>query len=237
MTRRARRAVLGRARTPRPSGCRRSRRPPATGADSWRRGRRCPRRFSSSAVQSSACATGASIGSSSSRSSGPAVRRRRRFRMMIASLPYRAARHLFSRWCARSPSSGSHPDPHSTWRTTAGAAHQPGAGPSPGRGRPGPHPPGDDPHPDRGRLQPDLRRRPERPPPIPGHPHRPRPVPAHRPVRRRHLGACTAVKAAARNRTGTVRPVGSCPTGGRRRRRRRRRPTGGRCSCSRRLTA
>ena len=53
MTRRARRAVLGRARTPRPSGCRRSRRPPATGADSWRRGRRCPRRFSSSAVQSS----------------------------------------------------------------------------------------------------------------------------------------------------------------------------------------
>lgn len=118
--------------------------------------------------------------------------------MMIASLPYRAARHLFSRWCARSPSSGSHPDPHSTWRTTAGAAHQPGAGPSPGRGRPGPHPPGDDPHPDRGRLQPDLRRRPERPPPIPGHPHRPRPVPAHRPVRRRHLGACTAVKAAAR---------------------------------------
>ena len=83
--------------------------------------------------------------------------------MMIASLPYRAARHLFSRWCARSPSSGSHPDPHSTWRTTAGAAHQPGAGPSPGRGRPGPHPPGDDPHPDRGRLQPDLRRRPERP--------------------------------------------------------------------------
>jgi len=63
-----------------------------------------------------------SIGSSSSRSSRPAVRRRRRFRMMIASLPYRAARHLFSRWCARSPSSGSHPDPHSTWRTTAGSA-------------------------------------------------------------------------------------------------------------------
>jgi len=38
MTRRARRAVLGRARTPRPSGCRRSRRRPAAGVGSWRRG-------------------------------------------------------------------------------------------------------------------------------------------------------------------------------------------------------